>query len=315
MGVDIKISILIPCYNVENFIEQCIVSVMRQTLKNIEIICINDGSIDNTLNILKKYQKIDSRIKIIDKKNTGYGDSMNCALELAQGEYIGIVESDDFVEANMFQTLYEYANKENTEITRCCYFEYKNGIDIEKKNNLIKKNCVYNPNIVSEVFWQSPSIWAAIYKRRWINDNQIRFLATPGASYQDISFSFKTYACCERFIMIDGAYLHYRIDNQNSSIHSKGKKFCVCDEWNEIYRFVFNNKKRFSRLINLLPGLQFCNYKWNFKRLKFPSNIEFLLHWILEWTNRIVRGEILFKGLVFMVRRKLIVLKNKRANI
>lgn len=301
----VKVSVLIPCYNVEKFLEQCITSVIGQTLQDIEIICINDGSTDKTLDILNKFKKNDYRIKIINKQNTGYGDSMNCALNAAQGEYIGIVESDDFVEANMFQVLYETACRENTEVTRCCYFEYKNGIDTKIENSLIKKNITYSPKIRTEVFWQSPSIWAAIYKRSWLNDNNIRFLPTPGASYQDVSFSFKTYACCERFIMISNAYLHYRVDNQNSSTHSKYKKYCICNEWNEIYTYVFSNKKKFERLIVLLPGIQYCNYKWNFKRLKFPLNIEFLFYWFYEWIIRIAKKEIILKSILLMLKMKI----------
>ena len=100
-----SVSILVPCYNVEKYIHQCMDSIISQTLKDIEIICINDGSKDNTLSILKEYADKDKRIVIIDKSNSGYGDSMNQGLKKANGEYIGIVESDDFVEPNMFETL------------------------------------------------------------------------------------------------------------------------------------------------------------------------------------------------------------------
>ena len=100
-----KVSILIPCYNVEKYIRQCLDSVVNQTLKDIEIICINDGSTDSTLDILRKYENRDNRIKVISKHNSGYGASMNIGLETAKGEYVGIVESDDFVEPNMFEKL------------------------------------------------------------------------------------------------------------------------------------------------------------------------------------------------------------------
>ena len=101
-----KISIIIPCYNVEKYIKQCLESVVNQTLKDIEIICINDGSTDSTLEILREYENRDNRIKVISKQNSGYGASMNIGLETAKGEYVGIVESDDYVELNIFQTLY-----------------------------------------------------------------------------------------------------------------------------------------------------------------------------------------------------------------
>ena len=94
-----KLSILVPCYNVEKYVAQCLSSIVNQTLQNIEIICINDGSTDKTLEILQSFQTTDSRIKIINKKNSGYGDSMNLGLDMAKGKYIGIVESDDYIES------------------------------------------------------------------------------------------------------------------------------------------------------------------------------------------------------------------------
>ena len=306
MNNKIKVSILIPCYNVEKYLEQCITSVLKQTLQDIELICINDGSTDNTLNILKSFQNKDSRIKIIDKKNTGYGDSMNRGIDDSQGEYIGIVESDDFIEPNMFEDLYNTACQENTEITRCCYYEHNKGVDTPVMNDFVIKNCTYNPNIHFEVFLQAPSVWASIYKRSWLNKNNIRFLPTPGASYQDVSFSFKAYACCKRFIMINTPYLHYRIDNQNSSIHSKNKQYCVCDEWKEIYKFIFCNKERYKNISHILPSVQCGNYKWNLCRLRFPDNLKFFIYWIVEWINRFIKKEISLNAIrqMFMCKFK-----------
>ena len=92
MSNGVKVSVLVPIYNVEEFLPECLDSLVNQTLREIEIICINDGSKDDSLKILKEYASKDKRIKIIDKKNTGYGDSMNQGLKKATGEYVGIVE-------------------------------------------------------------------------------------------------------------------------------------------------------------------------------------------------------------------------------
>ena len=104
-----KISVLIPVYNVEKYLERCLKSVCNQSFKDIEIICINDGSTDSSLSILEEYAKNDSRIKIIDKSNSGYGISMNIGLDNATGDYVGIIESDDFADLGMFETLYNMA--------------------------------------------------------------------------------------------------------------------------------------------------------------------------------------------------------------
>ena len=102
-----KISVIMPTYNVEKYLASALESVINQTFGDIEIICINDGSTDNSLHILEDYAAKDKRIKIINKENSGYGASMNIALKQAKGEYISIVETDDFIEFNMLERLYE----------------------------------------------------------------------------------------------------------------------------------------------------------------------------------------------------------------
>ena len=108
-----RVSVLTPIYNVAQYLPQCLESLKAQTLQDIEFICINDGSTDNSLEILKAYAENDNRFVIIDKQNSGYGASMNKGLEAARGEYIGIVESDDFIDADAFELLYGIANLNN----------------------------------------------------------------------------------------------------------------------------------------------------------------------------------------------------------
>ena len=126
MKSKVKVSVLVPIYNVQDFLPECLDSLVNQTLKEIEIICINDGSTDNSLDIIKQYAKKEKRIVIIDKKNSGYGDSMNQGLKKATGEYIGIVESDDFIELNAFESLYNIAKKNNVEAVKSNFYEFTN---------------------------------------------------------------------------------------------------------------------------------------------------------------------------------------------
>lgn len=110
------VSIVIPCYNVEAYLPEVLDSVLGQTLENIEAICVNDGSTDGTLDVIKSYAARDSRIVIIDKPNGGYGHSMNKGMDMATGEYIGIVESDDYILPTMYEKLYA-AQKKTTSIS------------------------------------------------------------------------------------------------------------------------------------------------------------------------------------------------------
>ena len=273
-----KVSVLIPCFNSEKYLHQCLTSLKKQTLKEIEFICINDGSHDSTMHILQKFQASDKRFIIIDKQNSGYGDSLNIGINLAKGEYIGIIEPDDFIESDMFDTLYQMAIQNTLDIARCSYFYYTQKNEKEQKWPNVTKNKVIQPIKHFPVFYQAPSVWANIYKRSWLIKNSIQFLNTPGASYQDTSFSFKAYFLAQRFMMTDACLLHYRLDNENSSIHDQKKIFCVMDEWAEIYRFMSSRPEK-KRFINLLIELQHRIYIWNLGRLNGNGKKSFLSVW------------------------------------
>jgi len=289
-----SLSILVPVYNVEKYLEECIDSIVNQTLKNIEIICINDGSTDRSTEILENYARKDKRIKIINKKNTGYGNSMNVGIDATAGEYIGIVESDDFAELNMFETLYKEAKENDLDVARCNFFYYKTSdkSNVKSEQSWVPHNKVYAPADEHIVFHQQPSIWANIYKTSFIKDNEIRFLETPGASYQDTAFSFKVYSLAQRFKMIEAPLLHYRTDNAaSSSIQATTKVYCVCDEYHEIWGFV-RERELYEKYRYLIPNLQYKGYRWNYNRLAEPYSEEFMKVWREEFTEIFEQGNL-----------------------
>ena len=164
-----KISVLVPIYNVEKYLRQCLDSLVGQTLQEIEIICINDGSTDSSPEIIQEYAQNDSRVKVITKKNSGYGDSMNRGLAKASGEYIGILESDDFLEKNAFERLYRLAKKHDADVVRANYYHFKGGentkfsyVDTHDVDRVI------DPSRRTWIFYQAPAIWSAIYKRSFL---------------------------------------------------------------------------------------------------------------------------------------------------
>ena len=212
---------------------------------------------------------------------------MNVGLSKARGEYVGIVESDDFIEPNMFEILMENALKNNLDISRGSYFEYKTEVkkDIPVDTAYVTKNRVIKPIIDQSPFYQPPSIWCAIYRREFLERNEIRFLETPGASYQDTSFAFKCYLNAERFMMIDEHFLHYRTDNVNSSVNNPNKIFCICDEYTEIWRYAHRDIEHFENVKTLIPVLQLASYKWNLNRLKGKCKILFLKRFRKEFVQ------------------------------
>lgn len=273
-----NVSVVVPVYNTEKYLVQCLDSLKSQTLDDIEFICINDGSTDNSQEILNKYAINDSRFKIIAKKNSGYGHTMNVGIENASGEYIGIVESDDFVEPDMYKTLYENAKLYNADLVKSNFWIYRYGEDIYLKalqNGPYLK--VFTPRIEEQtVLLRGQSIWSAIYKKDMILRNNIRFLETPGASYQDTSFYFITMAVADRVVLLEDAFLHYRQDNPNSSVKSTGKTFLVCDEIKKIWDYLETKPKIKECLKYIVPEYQWNVYQWNITRLYEKDKFDFL---------------------------------------
>ena len=261
-----KVSILVPIYNVEKYLSKCLDSLVNQTLKELEIICINDGSTDASLEIVKKYAENDQRIKIIDKKNSGYGDSMNRGLGKATGKYVGVLESDDFLDKKAFETLYALGEKYEAEVIRANYYHFIGGKNFKQEVVTPFVGRLVNPRKEYSVFYMPPAIWSGIYNRKFLLKNNIRFLATPGASYQDTGFSFKVWANATRVVFSDKAFLHYRLDNESSSVNNPGKVFCVCDEYAEIERYL-REKEMWDELSNVMQRAKFGAYIWNIERL------------------------------------------------
>lgn len=272
-----KVSVLVPICNVEKFLGKCLESLCAQTLKDIEIICINDGSIDNSLSIINDYAIKDRRFVVIDKPNSGYGDSMNMGLSIANGDYIGIVESDDFVEINMFEELYNLAKEYDSDVVMSNFsFYWGDSNKVVFCNNLAVTYEESNTEICRDkLFWSTPAIWSGLYKRRFLVDNNISFLPTPGASYQDTSFSFKVACSARNIVLTPKAYLYYRQDNSNSSVKnaSMEKVYCLHKEWDEVDRFL--SKRKFESYSNYFYTLKFNGLMWNYSRINHENRKDY----------------------------------------
>ena len=236
------LSLLIPIYNVQRYLRECLDSALAQTLKDIEIICINDGSTDNSPAIIREYMERDGRVKMIDKANSGYGDSMNRGLEMARGKYVGILESDDFMAPDALEKLVSAADSNNADFAKANFdFYWSKPEERRSLHEMFRpQDCdkPVHPSDTTQFFKQKPSIWSAVYRRDFLERNGITFLPTPGASFQDTSFAFKVIACADKAVYLHDAVLSYRQDNENSSVNSSAKVFCVNTEYAEIERWI-----------------------------------------------------------------------------
>lgn len=288
-----KLSIVVPCCNVEKYLDQCLSSIVNQTLKEIEIICINDGSKDGTLGIIKSYAAKDDRIVILDKPNSGYGDSMNKGFNMANGEYIGIVESDDFIEPDMFRTLYETAKQFDADVVKSNFWFYWSNPEKNELHEYFKrKECgkVICPREYDggSLFGRKPSIWSAIYKKSFIREKNIGFLPTPGASFQDTSFTFKVYSSAERMVCLYDAFLHYRQDNENSSVNNADKKaYCICDEYNEIKKYILEHEDMADDLYPIYGAAFYDTCIWMYERLS-PEKRRTYIFEMSQWFSELL---------------------------
>ena len=270
-----KLSILVPIFNVEKYLDECLNSLAKQTLKDVEVICINDGSTDGSSNILQRYAKKYTNFTVINKKNSGYGDSMNQGLKKATGEYIGIVESDDFIEPNAFEELYKLATQTSADIVKANYFYHSEAGD--EIHEVVKNQKLNTPLSISDnpsILLEEPGIWSAIYRRDFLNKNKIRFRTTPGASYQDTGFHFKSFCAAKRIVYTKKAYLHYRTDNANSSVKSLEKVNYIVGEYAEIEKYI-GNLDLSKEAIYTLQVAKFGAYHWNLQRLPKTLAVKF----------------------------------------
>ena len=203
---------------------------------------------------------------------------MNKGLELCTGDYIGIVESDDWIEPNMYETLISTCLENNLDLVKCLWQSGPTGTENIDKLKWISKDQIYAPLDKQKVLLMQPSIWSALYRRDLLEEGRkVRFLPTPGASYQDTSFAFKAYTKSKRFMLISKALHHYRI-NPNSSVSSSGKINCIIDEWNEMRKWINEDPTLKSIIIKNEIFLRILHggFMWNYLRLSIPARLTFL---------------------------------------
>jgi len=211
-----KISIIVPVYNVEKYIDKCLKSLTLQTLQGIEIIIVNDGSLDRSIDIIEKYVKENpTKIKYYEKKNGGLSSARNYGIEYATGEYIAFLDSDDYIEINMYEEMYNLAKKENADMVECDFiweWEYGKKVYDKRREYKTKEDMMKKPRVVA---------WNKIYKREILNKNKIRF--PEGLIYEDMEFFYKLLPHLNKISYINKYFVHY-IQRKDSISNKQTKK-------------------------------------------------------------------------------------------
>lgn len=234
------ISIIIPIYNVETYLKKCIESIIHQSYFNLEIILVDDGSTDKSGEICEEYSKRDQRIKVIHKANGGISSARNEGLKVASGEYICFVDSDDYVELDMYQSLYELIKENQADISMVSFFEESQNKPIKCKdsnrlliyeNEIILQELLINKNLQNVV-------WNKMFSKRLFS--KISF--PEGIIYEDIGTTFYLFEKAKKLVYLEVPKYHHVIRN-GSAIETKSIKSCI-DLLNVIYdRFLYIEEK------------------------------------------------------------------------
>lgn len=265
-----KLSIIVPVYNVEKYLPKCLESLIKQTLKDIEIICVNDGSMDNSLAILKEFASKDSRIKIIDNQHQGVAKTRNTGIEQSTGEYIGFVDSDDYIDIDFFEKLYNSATKSNSDIAIASILKHKNFFNIYNAKYTKEETAITIQDKIKlcedkkHFFFYA---WNKIYHSGFIKENNIKF--SEGQIYEDVMFAIKALYYSNKIISVYGTKYHY-IEHENSLTKYKDKtgekeqdlvkayselqEFCNSKNIEIPERLNYYTKENFGFILNLYKG-------------------------------------------------------------
>lgn len=211
-----KISIIVPVYNTEKYIDRCLASVLNQTYKDLEIILVDDGSKDNCPKICDEYARKDSRIKVIHKQNGGLSSSRNAGISIANGEYIGFVDSDDYIDCNMYEILFAQATKNNADVVMATYQEVYS--DTPNKNKIEESIKVFHNEEVEQAYLDQKvdSVCVGLYKTSIIKN--IKFI--EGRSSEDVPFNFEVFKIAKTFVRLSNE-LYFYFYNEKSLSNGK----------------------------------------------------------------------------------------------
>lgn len=295
------ISIIIPVHNVKRYIIQCLNSVENQSYKDLEIICV-DSSDDGTTEILADYAKQHNNVCHVIDANNSYGYKLNYGIQHAKGEYLGIIDADDWIQPNMYEELLEVLLRENVDFVKSDYYQFhtENGNDVtDGYTKCLSVEYCYSKKIrigdYPEILYRKGmSIWTGLYKTAYILEKNVCANVSEGASYQDAGFSALSHIFADTFYYFPKAYYMYRIDNANSSVKSSKKYRTIVDEW----KWIENRVKILADGENIIEALQYDkmrSYWWNCERLNDEGCKAFCADILDELTEEYLRSELIQK--------------------
>lgn len=223
------VSVIVPTYNSEKFLDQCLTSIRNQTHQNLEVLCINDGSTDGSLAIMQHHAAEDSRVRVIDKENAGYGAGCNRGIAEAHGDWVSIVEPDDWIDFTMYEEMLAFASSfaDGVDVIKTPWWDIKNW-DNPTKTKVYpclltgRFACSDVPQTIAEIpqlLAYHPAIWSALYSRVFLLEKAIRFPEYPGAGWADNPFLIDTLCQARGIVYYDRPFYRYRTDLPGSTLN------------------------------------------------------------------------------------------------
>ncbi len=273
------ISIILPVYNVEKYLKECLDSILNQTFQEFEIICVNDGSDDCSFEILEDYARKHSKIKVITQNHLGVGAARNAGLLVATGKYVHFLDSDDTFEPEMFEELYSVAENNNLDMVVCLAKGIENGVAIEDNDfwpinkYIVKYNQVFNSNdCIDSIFNMfAPEPWSTLYKKELLLKNNIRFSSLSSSNGADLNYIARI--CADRIMILNKKFVNYRYKRENGITSKRNyinyvkarlilKDYLIKNALYEKYQKSYeNNFKDIMRyIINNASGIAYENF-------------------------------------------------------
>ena len=233
-----KVSVIVPVYNVEKYLDKCLNSLVNQTLKDIEIIVVNDGTKDNSQDIIDKYAKKYKNIIAIKKENGGLSTARNVGIEKATGEYIGFVDSDDYIEYDMYEKMYQKAKTNDYDVVVCNLKYIYDDREVDAFSNI--NNDLLTKEEVKTCFLNIyPSVWNKIYKNELIKDNNILF--KKGVWFEDVEFTYRLFPYINSIGVVKDKFYNYVQRDGAITRTFDERMYHYIDNLNGVVEFYKNN--------------------------------------------------------------------------
>ena len=277
-----KITVVVPVHNSERYLEKCLNSLMEQTYTDIEILCIDDYSTDSTVDIINKYIERDSRAVLVEDENGSYGHKINLGFSRAAGDYVCILESDDYYARDMIESMVAIINIYEPDYVDGDYTHFANIGTTEHRTRVFKYDFpdMYNYLMLGDenlrpLYYTTAAIWTGAYNKKFLDRNSIFLNESAGASYQDVGFRFLVGCLARKSYHIGKSIYYYRIDNASSSVNDQSKIFNIVDEYKYLYLQLTKRNILNDEVNKLYYTWKYVSFLWNLKRLSYDSALLF----------------------------------------